>query len=162
MGQFRIDGEFIIRNGYLQREFGNSALLHLPQAENFDLEGVIQLDGPGGWLMLLGWDIDSKSGYAVYNTQSKVSWSRWYVVEIKDGKAVTNSEKMLVDKRVDGEGALRMSVENKNFFLQVAGAYVLRDQELPNYKEGHVAIGTFSPNYGPRNFGVKSLRMKLR
>jgi hypothetical protein len=45
--------------------------------------------------------------------------------------------------------------------MQAAGAYLFKDVELPNYQEGHVAIGTFSPQYGAQNIGIESLRMKL-
>lgn len=162
LGNFRTDGEFIIRDGYLRREFGNTALLHLPAAENFELEGIMQTEGPGGWLILLGWDVEKKSGYVIYNTQSRVSWSIWFLVEIIDGKAVPDSEKKIVDRHANGEGALRVLMDKKKVSMQAVGAYLFRDEELPNYKEGHVAIGTFSPQYGPKDIGIKSLRMKLR
>lgn len=161
LGGFKVDGEFIIRDGYLRREFGNSALLHLPPAENFDLEGIASFEGLGGWLMLVGWNIESKSGYVIYNTKLK-NGSVWFAIEIKDGKPVEKSERVLVTRRVEGEGALRVRVEDKTISMQVADAYLFRDEALPNYQEGHVAIGTYSPSYGPQNIGIKSLRMMLR
>ncbi|MBD3675710.1 MAG: hypothetical protein HUJ26_19535 [Planctomycetaceae bacterium] len=161
LGRFRLDGEFIIRNGTLVRVFGGNALLHLPPAENFDMEGIVGMSGTGGWLALLGWDIQSKSGYVLYNTRLRVSGSKWFLIEIKDGKAVPNSERFLVDRTANGQGALRLRVENKKVSLQAAGTYICKDEEMPNYQEGHVALGTYSPFYGPQNFVIKSLRMKL-
>lgn len=162
LGNFRVDGEFIIRDGYLRREFGNTALLHLPAAQNFDLEGIASFEGIGGWLMLVGWNIETKSGYVIYNTKLRSNTSPWFAIEIKDGKPVPNTERVLVDRRVEGEGALRVRIEDKTISMQVADGYLFKDEKLPNYKEGHVAIGTYSPRYGPQNIGIKSLRMKLR
>lgn len=161
LGDFSIDGEFIVRDGSLRREFGNTALLHLPPAENFDLEGIVSLEGAGGWLMLVGWDIESKSGYVIYDTKLKVSGSHWYVVEILGGQAVPNSERKLASRDAAGEGPLRVRVKDKKISMQAAGAYLFKDEPMPNYTEGHVAIGTFSPQYGAQNIGIKSLRMKL-
>lgn len=160
-GDFNTDGEFIVRGGYLRREFGNTALLHLPPAQDFDLEGIVSLEGAGGWLMLVGWDIESKSGYMIYDTKLRVSGSFWYVVEIVGGQFDANSVRRLATKDASGEGPLRVRVKDKTISLQAAGAYVFRDEAIPNYSEGHVAIGTFSPQYGAQNIGIKSLRMKL-
>lgn len=162
LGNFQVDGEFVIRNGYLRREFGNSALLHLPAAENFELEGIIHLAGVGGWMVLLGWDDETRSGHVVYNTRLKVSGSSWFLVEIKNGKPVAKSERLLVRRDAQGEGPLRILVNDKKLSMQAAGDYLFREEELPNYKAGHVAIGTFSPKYGPQNVGIRSLRMRLR
>jgi hypothetical protein len=161
LGSFSVDGEFIIRNGYIVREFGKDALLRLPIAKDFDLEGIIAIQDKGGWMILVGWDIEAKSGYAIYNTQL-VQGGHWFLVEIKDGKAVEFSVKKLVAHETKGLGPLRLRVDNKKVSMQAAGAYLFRDVPLPNYQEGHVAIGTFNPNYGPRQIGIKSLRMMLR
>lgn len=161
LGNYKLDGEFIVKDGYLVREFGNSALLHLPPAEDFDIEGIIGLKDKGGFLILVGWDIKSRSGYAVYQTQL-VQGGPWFLIELKDGQPVTKEDKMLVNRDVSGEGAFRLRVDEKKLSLQVAGAYLVRDVPLPNYQEGHVAIGTYSPAYGPRTVGIKALRMKLR
>ncbi|MBD3674325.1 MAG: hypothetical protein HUJ26_12440 [Planctomycetaceae bacterium] len=161
LGNYKVDGEFIVRDGYLVREFGNSALLHLPPAEDFDLEGIIALKDKGGFLILVGWDIKSRSGYAIYQTQL-VQGGPWFLIEFKDGQPVTKEDKQLVNRDVSGEGAFRLRVDDKKLSLQVAGAYLVRDVPLPNYQEGHVAIGTYSPAYGPRTIGIKSLRMRLR
>jgi hypothetical protein len=162
LGKFRLDGEFTIQNGYLRRELGNSALLRLPAAENFDLEGIVHLDGFGGWMILLGWDFEQKSGYIVYNTKMRLSGSLWFLIEIEEGQAILRTEQLLVDRDAKGEGALRVRVEDQKFSLQAAGNVLVREEPLPNYKAGHVAIGTFSPQYGAQNIGIKSLRMKLR
>ncbi|HUG20350.1 MAG TPA: hypothetical protein VMM56_15295, partial [Planctomycetaceae bacterium] len=162
LGDYLVDGEFIIRDGYLRREFGNSALLRLPAAEDFELEGVIQLEGPGGWLMLLGWDLESSSGYVIYNTKLRVSGSTWFVIEIAGGNPVPDSERELVKRDAEGVGALRVLIDKKKVSMQAADEYLFRDEALPNYNPGHVAIGTFSTQYGPQNIGIRSLRMRLR
>lgn len=163
LADYRVDGEFIIRNGYLRREFGNSALLHLPKADDFELEGLVDIPaGVGGWLILLGWDVEKKSGYVIYCTGLRTFPDQWFVTEIKDGKPVANTFRRLVKRNAEGQGALRVFVENGKVSMQAAGDYLFRDEEMPNYKEGHVAIGTFSPRYGPKNIGIKSLRMRLK
>jgi hypothetical protein len=162
LGDYQVDGEFIIRDGFLRRQFGNSALLRLPAAEDFELEGIVHLEGVGGWLMLLGWHLESRTGYVIYNTKLRVSGSTWYVVEIEGGLPVPDSERELVIRNAEGIGALRVLVDQKKVSMQAAGEYLFREEELPNYNPGHVAIGTFSTQYGPQNIGIKSLRMRLR
>jgi hypothetical protein len=162
LGDYQVDGEFIIRDGYLRREFGNSALLRLPAAEDFELEGIVHLEGVGGWLMLLGWHLESRSGYVIYNTKLRVSGSTWYVVEIEGGIPVPDSERELVVRDAEGVGALRVLIDEKKVSMQAAGEYLFREEPLPNYQPGHVAIGTYSTQYGPQNIGIKSLRMRLR
>lgn len=161
LGDFKLDGEFIVRDGYLVREFGTNALLHLPPAEDFDIEGLIGVKDKGGWMILVGWDIKSRSGYVIYNTQL-VQGGHWFLIELKDGKPVAKDDTKLVTRDVSGEGAFRLRVDKKKVSLQAAGVYLFRDVPLPNYQEGHVAIGTFNPQYGPRTLGIKALRMKLR
>jgi hypothetical protein len=162
LAKYEGDGEFIIRKGYLRRELGNSALLRLPSAENFDIEGIMQCEGVGGWLILLGWDFEQKSGYIVYNTKLRVSGSHWFLIEIDEGQPIISSERKLAERDAKGEGALRLRMDDQKLSLQVSDALLIREEKLPNYKAGHVAIGTFSPPYGPQDIGIKSLRMKLR
>ncbi|MBD3676364.1 MAG: hypothetical protein HUJ26_22875 [Planctomycetaceae bacterium] len=134
LGKFSIDGEFVLKNGWLFRAFGDSALLGLPKAEDFELEGRAFIGGEaGGWLMLVGWDMESKSGYAIYATRLKTIDCQWYIVEIKDGKAVAGTEKMMVKRNAEGDGALRVMVDNKKLSLQASGVYLIRDVPMPNY-----------------------------
>lgn len=160
LGNYKVDGSFILKEGYLRRELGNSALLRLPEADQFDLEGLMHATGAGGWLILLGWNEEKKSGYCIYNTTLRVSGSKWFICEIKDGKAVPDSDKFLLDRQADGVGALRMRVLKNQLSLQVADDFILLDHALPNYNPGRVMMGTYSPGYGAKNINFKSLRMK--
>ncbi len=160
LGHFRTDGRYMLKAGALQREFGNSALLRLPHADQFDLEGIVQLGKEGGCLFLFGWDEESRSGYCVYHTHLRVSGHHWHLCEIKDGKAVPDSDQFLLQRQVEGQGALRIRIAENKLTLQVANAYILKEHELPNYRAGRVLLGTYSPRYGAKDIGVKSLRMK--
>jgi hypothetical protein len=162
LGEFKVDGRYRFRDGLLRREGGNSALLRLPAAASFDVEGQAQVGSLGGCLLLLGWDESHNSGYCIYHTQMKVSGSLWYLCEFKDGKVVEGSDREMVRKEVSGYGALKLTMDGKKLTFMLGGESILRNQELPNYEPGGVYIGTFGPRYGPKDISLRSLRMRLR
>lgn len=160
LGEFRVDGRYLLKEGYLRREFGNHALLQLPPADGFELEGIVHLANEGGWLMLLGWNLDTRSGYVLFNTQLKTSGSHWMILRIDEGIAIPDSQQNIIQREVNGEGALKVRVEERKLSLMVANAMICKDYDLPHYQPGIVAIGTFANQYGPQDISIKSLRMR--
>jgi len=163
LGSFKADGKFVIQNGMLQRQLGNSALVQLPSADSFELEGKIALKGEGGWLILFGWNEEDRSGYCLYHTQLRLQGAPWRLCEIKEGKAVEGSERELVkEQSINGVGSLLMSVDEKSFTLKILNHTIIDDYTLKNYQPGAIMIGTYNPRYGAKQLGIYSLRMKAR
>lgn len=162
LGEYKVDGRYRFRDGFLRREGGNAALLRLPAAGSFDLEGQTQVGGLGGCLLLVGWDESHNTGYCIYTTQTKVSGAPWHICEFEEGKVVEGSDREVVRKEVSGYGALKLTLDGKKLSFMLGGETILRNVELPNYEPGGVFLGTFGPRYGPKDISFRSLRMRLR
>src|SRR5690349_10332836 len=56
LGNFATDGKWGILDGGVTPIEGRNAALKLGRAENFELEGNLELGEEGGWFLLVGWD----------------------------------------------------------------------------------------------------------
>lgn len=160
LGSFDCTGRFVVQNGALRRVGDDDALLRLPAADEFELEGNVELKQLGGWLILVGWDEDTRSGYAVYHVQLKTSGAPWHVCEFKNGRAVTDFDREILRQEVAGEGPIDVRVADKKLSLTLAGTPVLKDLPLSDYRGGRVMIGTYRSRYGPKDISFFSLRMR--
>jgi len=160
LNEYRVDGAFVIQNGFLVPQREKSALLQLPTADSFELEGIIGLQGEGGWLMLFGWDVEQSTGYCLYHSQLRSPDGPWRLCRIEDGKAVEGSEVLLHKENVNGTGPLEMRVDDGVCQLKILETKIMQDCKLSDYSPGAILIGTFKPRYGPKKIGIRSLRMK--
>jgi len=160
LGKYDANGRFILHQGYLQQESGKAALVQLPKADSFDLEGIVNLKGEGSWLILLGWNTETNSGYCLYQPQLRVSGGPFHICRIENGKTVPNSDRELANVDLNGEGALRIQVLEKDLSLQVLDKLIVRDYTLKDYQPGHILIGTYNSRYGPKKLGIRSLRIR--
>lgn len=161
LGKYEADGRFIMHEGCLQQESGHSALIQLPTADSFDLEGLVNLKGEGSWLILLGWDVETNSGYCLYQPQLRVSGGPFHICRIEKGKTVTDSDREIANVDLNGEGALRIRVLEKELSMQVLDQLIVHDYTLKHYQPGAIMIGTYNSRYGPKKLGIASLRMRL-
>jgi len=156
-----IDGQFVMQNGFLIPEPEKSAALQLPACDSVALEGKVGLDGEGGWFILIGWDLETTSGYCLYNTQLRTQGSPWRLCQIKDAKMVAGSEvELIAEQKVNGLGGLSMQVVNKKLTLKILNHAIADDYSLKDYTPGAIVFGTYKPRYGPKKMGIQSLRMK--
>ena len=160
LNKYQVEGKFVIQNGFLVPQGGNSALLQLPPSDSFQLEGYVGLKGAGGCLILFGWDLETKSGHCLYHSQLRTEGAPWRLCRIEDGKMAPGSDVLLKHEKIDGEGALRMQVVDHKSSLSIFNKPIMNDYQLTDYSAGAIMIGTFNPRYGPKQIGIHSLRMK--
>lgn len=166
LGKFETNGVFVLGSGVVHRQVGNNALLQLPSAETFDLEGLVDVGDLGGMLILVGWNNQTNSGHAIYSVGMKSSGDPWRICRIENGKAVTGSDRLILKKKIRGEGAFRLKVEEKGgkYLLSLAHGdqVILMNLSLDKYKAGSVLIGSYAAGYGGKNLKFRSLRMRSR
>ncbi|MDC0273647.1 hypothetical protein OAK91_02825 [Planctomycetaceae bacterium] len=161
LSKCKVDGQFVMQNGFLIPEPEKSAALQLPVCDSFALEGKIGLDGEGGWFILLGWDPETSSGYCLYNTELRTQGSPWRLCQIKGAKLVASSEVELIEEqKVNGIGGIEMQVVEKELTLKILNHSIADHYTLKDYTPGAIVFGTYKPRYGPKKMGIQSLRMK--
>ncbi len=159
LGKFKIDGEWAVQQGELKRTKGKNAAIIVAEAENFELEGVLNASSVGGWFILLGWK--DGNGYGLYNMTFKKSGSPWFLTEFNDGEAIDFGEELHQYNWKDEE-PFWLSVKNKQLNLTIGDeTKVIRDRLLPEYARGQLLIGTYDTRYGPKDVRIKSLRIRL-
>ena len=158
LGDFVEDGQFALASGAAAVVEGKNALLSLGVADSFELEGIIELDGLGGWLMLLGWH--EGHGYSLSNVTLKDSGSPWFVCEYRGNEAIVPTNNEVRQLQWKGVNPFRMSVKDRQLTVQVDKAFVVENYPLENYTPGELMIGTYDTRYGPRPLKIKSLRIR--
>jgi hypothetical protein len=159
LGQFAVNGDFGLNNGVLQRTAGKNAIVRFAKdVGDFELEAMIQADGPGGWFWLLG----HRDGhaYAVEHHSTNKSGHRWIISEFLRSTLDLDSEVEINRLEWKGTLPLRMSVRDKKLNLQVGDARLARDHALPNYSPGDLLLGTHDTQYGARDVRVFNLRLR--
>ncbi len=159
-GNFKSRGEWGIVNGALKPVAGKHTACKLIRAEDFELEGVLNADGLGGWFFLLGWN--GGDGYMVYNVNLKTSGSPWLVAEFRDGKGLEDTHREFYRFVWKGDQPLKMTVEGKVFNLIAGREIVAQDLPLPNYQGGDLIVGTYDTRYGPKPLSIESLRIRAK
>ncbi len=160
LGDVEADGEWGIAGGAVRRVKGKAAMLRLGRGESFELEGIINAEGLGGWFLLMGWK--DGHGYAFYNVTLKESGSPWLVCEFRDAKGIESTHREISRYDWKGPRPFRMTVDNGKLTV-TAGKETLADQlELPNYHEGDLILGTYNTRYGAKPVQIHSLRVRAR
>jgi len=158
LGEFAADGEWGIADGGIVRVNGNNAALKLGRAENFELDGTIEMGDEGGWFLLVGWN--EGRGYSIINIGFRESASPWFITEYRGGAAVAEAHQHITHHAWRGEQPVNLTVKDKVLNLQVGRANVLKDQQLAEYSVGDIILGVYDTRYGPRPVRIRALRIR--
>ncbi len=133
-------------------------MLQLSHAEDFEMEGIMNAEGLGGWYILFGWNKDR--GFMIYNVTLKKSGSPWMFTEFRGSKAIesTHGEINRYDWKEDKPFYLH--VKNSKVSLIVDKFKIADEIEIPTYSEGDILIGTYKTRYGAKHLRIKNLRIK--
>ena len=158
LGNFATDGKWGIQDGAVTRIDGRNAALKLGRAENFELEGILELGEVGGWFLLIGWD--EGHGYSITNIGFRESPSPWFITEYRGATAIADTHQEVAKHAWRKEQTLKLTVKQNELNLAVGKTNVLKQQVLPNYAEGDIILGVYDTKYGPRPLRIKSLRIR--
>jgi hypothetical protein len=159
-GNFKSQGEWGLVNGTLKPLDGKHTACKLARADSFELEGVINAEGLGGWFFLLGWDKDN--GYMIYNVNLRVSGSPWLVVEFREAKGIEETHREFHRYEWKGDQPFSMTLEGKELSIIAGREVVAQKLPLPNYRAGDVIVGTYDTRYGPKPLAIQSLRIRAK
>lgn len=161
LGNFAVDGTFGTVNGGIQLVQGRSAAMELvEQADQFELEGRIQMKDLGGWFLLIGWNNETGNGYAIHNTTMKESGSPWYITEMRGRKAVEGAHQKMNQFEWNKPQDVKVSMSGGKLTFQLGPSKVLNGETLPNYQPGQIIFGVYDAKYGPRPVRIESLRVR--
>lgn len=158
LGNFATDGKWGIQDGAVTRIDGRNAALKLGRAENFELEGILDLGEVGGWFLLIGWD--EGHGYSITNIGFRESPSPWFITEYRGSTAISDTHQEVAKHAWRKEQTLKLTVKQNELNLAVGKTNVLKQQVLPNYSAGDIILGVYDTKYGPRPLRIKSLRIR--
>jgi hypothetical protein len=161
LGPFETNGRWELAEGELRVAGGPNALLELPEADQFDLEGVFASERLGGMLFLIGWTADN-SGYALYNPTMKTeaSGSPWQLCRMRHGRFVPGTDQEVARQEWQGVRSIRLSVRDERLSLAIGPIRLIEDLPLPEYQPGKLLLGTYDTRYGPKNLRIRSLRIR--
>ena len=158
LGEFIVDGRWATSQGIVQPVEGKNTLLSLATAYQFELEGIINQEGLGGWLLLLGWN--QGHGYSFSNVTLKDSGAPWFLCEYRGAEAITETNNEVKQFEWRGDQAFRMIVKDKLLSVTVGKTPIVEEYPLENYTAGEISLGTYDTRYGPRPLKVRSLRIR--
>jgi len=158
LGDFADDGDFGLVDGALQIVTGSSAAVQLPEAGDFELEGIMEHTDFGGWFMAVGWG-DGR-GYVLSNATLRESGSPWFLSELRGGAAIPDGTEDLEHFEWLRTQPFRLVVSNKELTLEVGKKTVADHIAMTNYEPGRVLLGVYDTRYGPKKLRVHSLRMR--
>ena len=158
LGNFAADGKWGLVNGYVQLLKGNDAALQLAWADQFELEGIAEHAGYGGWFLLLGWD--QGRGIAINNCNMKVSGSPWFIAEFRGSRAI--EDRTVEYDKFDWrkEQPFRVTVRDDALTLEIGRFKVFDQIPLNGYQPGRVVFGVYETRYGTKPIRFKSLRIR--
>jgi hypothetical protein len=158
LGDFTDDGDFGLVDGALQLVSGANAAVQLPEADEFELEGIIEHTEYGGWFMAVGWS-DGR-GYVLSNATMKESGSPWFLSELRGNSTIPDGTEDLDHFEWLRSQPFRLSVINKELTLEVGKRTVADHIAISNYDKGRVLLGVYDTRYGPKKLRIHSLRMR--
>ncbi|MEZ6046007.1 MAG: hypothetical protein R3C11_10595 [Planctomycetaceae bacterium] len=163
LGNFSSESEWYVQRGYLLPVDKKDSALRIATVEDFELEGIWNAEGRGGWFLMFGYH--DGHGYVLENTQfiSKESGSPWHLAELRGGQGIKESFFEVVDEHLfewKEDQPVRLAIRNKELSLKVGKSQLLKDVPLPNYGVGDVIVGTFKGRYDPKPLKIKSLRIR--
>lgn len=160
LGPYESYSAWFIQDGYLQPVEPKNAAIKLGVAENFELQGILNATGPGGWFILLGWQ--KQNGYLLSSVTLKSSGSPWHLEEIKNGKGIPDTHFEFTRFEWKGDQRFRLSIKDKTLNMTVGKDRLLKDQHLTNFQMGDLIFGTYETPYGPKPLKIKSLRVRAK
>ncbi|HVJ85555.1 MAG TPA: hypothetical protein VM452_07905 [Caulifigura sp.] len=159
LGDFADDGDFALVDGALQQANGASAVVQFPEADEFELEGVMEQTEFGGWFLAVGW-ADGR-GYVLSNVTMRESGSPWFLTELRGGVAIPDGTEDLDHFEWPRlPQPFRLSVSNKELTFEVGKKTVADHCAMSNYEKGRVLLGAYDTRYGPKKLRILSLRMR--
>ncbi len=158
LGDFADDGDFALVDGALQLASGASGGKQFPEADEFELEGVMEQREYGGWFLAIGWG--NGRGYVLSNATLKESGSPWFLSELRGGSAIPDGTQDLEHFEWMKSQPFRMSVSNQELTFEVGKRVVADHVAMSNYEPGRVLLGVYDTRYGPKKLRVHSLRMR--
>ncbi|WP_437187764.1 hypothetical protein SH668x_001172 [Planctomicrobium sp. SH668] len=158
LGNFATTGSWGLVNGMLGVVEGSDTALQLAWAGDFELEGIMEQQGFGGWYCLVGWD-DGR-GFGIHNVVMKQSGSPWFVSEFRGSKAIEEGTIELEKFEWKGAQPFRMTVQNEELTLKIGKFTVIDRVPLEGYQPGRIILGTYDSRYGPKTMLIKSLKIR--
>lgn len=158
LGNFLGDGTWGVINGAVQLAGGKNAALRLARANSFELEGTMEMDGFGGWFLLVGWD-DGR-GYSISNVTMKESGSPWFITEYRGGVAIPETNQVVARHDWHRLQPFKVTVKENELTFTLGKLNLLEQQALADYTEGDVIFGVYDTRYGPRPVKIQSLRIR--
>lgn len=158
--KYSVDGQFLWTVGCVERTGGPSAALSFGKFDDFTFESSADYGREGGSFILIGWDVETGSGYLIRDLQLRtMAW--WSIDEMKDGSTVPNTHHLITDKiRVNGRNSFRLSVSNNELDFDIGNNSLLKGHKLPNYREGSLILASYPSQYGPRPIKIFTARIR--
>ncbi|TWT60370.1 hypothetical protein Pan54_10840 [Rubinisphaera italica] len=153
-----VDGTWGIAQGALHQASGRSAALKLGTAKDFELEMGINAEGEGGWYLLYGFK--EGQGHGLYNVTLRTSGSPWFISQFARSKGIEASDIEIARYECRGNEPLTVSVIDGKLTAQINRRVLIEDQELPNYEEGDIILGTYDTKYGPKPLKIYGIRLR--
>lgn len=158
LGTFDVDGRWGIERGLIARVAGTNAALQIGWADEFELEGVMEMTGLGGWFLLIGWN--EGGGYGIHNVVMKDSGSPWFVSQFRGNRAIEDGTVELEKFLWNGEQPFRLTVQSEKLNLQVGRHRVVNEFPVEGYGPGRIILGTYETRYGPRTVRIGTLKLR--
>lgn len=158
LSKFAADSHWDVKDRQLQVPDGSNAALKLGRAENFILEGMVDLTGPGGMFIVVG--ENDGHGYGLCNTTMQKSGSPWKLFEFRGNAAVDGTDEEIGKHEPFAPQPMQLRVVDHKVSLTIGKIAVFEDVPMENYHEGDVIIGVFDTRYGPRKVKIQSLRAR--
>ena len=156
LGNFVSDGQWGVVAGGVQRTGGKNAVLELARGDQFELQGVMDQIGLGGWFLLVGWD--NGHGYCLSNVLMKESGAPWFLTEFRGHKALPETHVEFPSFEWQRAQPFQLQVADNKLTFNVGQTTLLDQQELKNYQPGAIILGTYDTRYGPRGVRLTALR----
>lgn len=160
LGKFKSSSAWFIQNGYLQPVEAKNSAIQLGIAENFELQGIINAEGTGGWYILTGWH--QQSGYMLSAVTLRQSGSPWHLEEIRNGQGLAGTHQEIFRHDWKGDQRFRLSVKDKALTLKIGKETLLDKQLQPQYQTGAIIVGGYETPYGPKPLKIRSMRVRAR
>jgi hypothetical protein len=158
MGEYKVDGLWHVNSGVIRRRTGKNLALKVGYGENYDIEGVVSLDGLGGWFLLLGYE--DGHGYCISNVNMKTaaSGSPFMMYEIRGNTGLVETDLEITRYVCQPNEQFFLTVKDKKVNLKLSKTVICKDFELPNYHAGSIVLGSYDTKYGPKDVRIHSLR----
>ncbi|QDT63686.1 hypothetical protein [Calycomorphotria hydatis] len=158
IGRYSGDGTFSVRRNLFRQASGNTAVVRLGTTQDFALEGVANLDGLGGWFLMMGWD--GSNGHILSNSSLRKN-DYWRVYSVKEGQCELFSLDVLTDQLLPrGKQPIWITLDDGKLSLRVGQNVIVQNYELDNTQRGDLILGTFRNQYGLKLLQWQSLRVK--